>query len=122
MLSCGVLQCHHGVCCHAVSSCGVAVLSCAVLPWLQAIRGRSERRYEHEAWHLQKAGLLNESHDIILKHIAPDAIINGMSQTHCSTPQPHPQLSNSMVVVVFLICGKINGCGTILSCLCDFSV
>ncbi|KAI0224301.1 Nuclear pore complex protein Nup98-Nup96 [Lamellibrachia satsuma] len=42
----------------------------------KAVRGRNERRYEQEAWHLQKAGLLNDSHLIILKHIAPDAIIN----------------------------------------------
>ena len=33
-----------------------------------------------------------------------------------------PLLSTSMVVVVFLFCGKINGCGTIPTCLCDFSV
>ena len=28
---------------------------------------------------------------------------------------PAPQLSTSVVVVVSLVCGKINGCGTILS-------
>ena len=35
---------------------------------------------------------------------------------------PAPQLSTAVVVVVSLVCGKINGCGTILTCLCDFSV
>ena len=37
-------------------------------------------------------------------------------------PTLAPQLSTIMVVVVFLVCGTNNGCGTILNCLCDFSV
>lgn len=42
----------------------------------KALRAKSEGKLHDQAWYLLKAGLWNQSHDIILKHIAPDAIIN----------------------------------------------
>ena len=43
----------------------------------QALKARSVNRFHDEAWHLLKACQWNESHAIILTHIAADAIING---------------------------------------------
>ena len=45
---------------------------------LQATRAKYEGRTHDEAWHLLKAGDWNESHQILLRNVAPDAIINGM--------------------------------------------
>ena len=43
----------------------------------QALRAKYEDRPSDEAWHLMKAGLWNRSHEIVLKHLAADAIIHG---------------------------------------------
>ncbi|CAH1777571.1 unnamed protein product [Owenia fusiformis] len=42
----------------------------------KAQKARSEGRFHDEAWHLLKAGFWNDSHRIILRHIASEAIIN----------------------------------------------
>ncbi len=42
------------------------------------MRAQYEGRPHDEAWHLLKAGRWNESHKILLRHVAPDAVINGM--------------------------------------------
>lgn len=43
----------------------------------QALKARYENKPHDEAWHLLKSCHWNESHKVILKHIASDAIING---------------------------------------------
>ncbi|XP_060070181.1 nuclear pore complex protein Nup98-Nup96-like isoform X2 [Ylistrum balloti] len=42
----------------------------------KAMRARFENRPHEEAWHLLKSGHWNDSHRVVLKHIAADAIIN----------------------------------------------
>ncbi|KAK3588728.1 hypothetical protein CHS0354_019194 [Potamilus streckersoni] len=42
----------------------------------KALRARHEGKPQDEAYHLLKAGLWNQSHMIIIEHIAPDAIIS----------------------------------------------
>ncbi|XP_069129368.1 nuclear pore complex protein Nup98-Nup96-like isoform X2 [Argopecten irradians] len=42
----------------------------------KAMRARFENRPHDEAWHLLKSGHWNDSHRVVLKHIAADAIIN----------------------------------------------
>uniref|UniRef100_A0A646QCP4 Nuclear pore complex protein Nup98-Nup96 n=1 Tax=Hemiscolopendra marginata TaxID=943146 RepID=A0A646QCP4_9MYRI len=42
----------------------------------KALKAHHENNYTQEAWHLLKAGKWNQSHEIILKQIASDAIIN----------------------------------------------
>ena len=49
----------------------------SILSTFQAVRAKYEGRSHDEAWHLLKAGRWNESHQILLRHVAPDAIING---------------------------------------------
>ena len=54
-------------------------------------------------------------HIIVLPRRRPHStrLFSGSKPFH----SPAPQFSTSVVVVVFLVCGKINGCGTT-----DFSV
>ncbi|XP_053400747.1 nuclear pore complex protein Nup98-Nup96-like [Mercenaria mercenaria] len=42
----------------------------------KALRANYESKHKEEAWHLLKAGQWNKSHDVIMRHIAPDAIIH----------------------------------------------
>ena len=42
------------------------------------MRARVENEPHEEAWHLLKANQWNESHQVMLRHLAADAIINGM--------------------------------------------
>lgn len=44
---------------------------------LQALRARYIGEPYDEAWHLLKAKHWDESHKVLLQHIAADAIING---------------------------------------------
>ncbi|XP_041359202.1 nuclear pore complex protein Nup98-Nup96-like [Gigantopelta aegis] len=44
--------------------------------YAKALKARSVNEYHDEAWHLLKACQWNESHAIIVRHIAADAIIN----------------------------------------------
>ena len=46
------------------------------------MRAQYEGRPHDEAWHLLKAGRWNESHKILLRHVAPDSVINGMLDKH----------------------------------------
>lgn len=46
--------------------------------YAKALRAKHEGKTHEEAWHLVKAGHWNASHTVILKNIAPDAIINGI--------------------------------------------
>ncbi|KAL4230158.1 Nuclear pore complex protein Nup98-Nup96 [Mactra antiquata] len=48
-------------------------------PWIhtaKALRANYEGNHKEEAYHLLKAGKWNKSHDVIMKHIASDAIIH----------------------------------------------
>jgi len=45
---------------------------------LQAIRAGAERNCIAEAFHLLKAKKWNQSHSVVMQHVAPDAIVNGM--------------------------------------------
>ena len=48
-----------------------------IFPIMQALRALYEVRHHDRAWHLLKAGHWNDSHSVIIEHLAADAIING---------------------------------------------
>jgi len=48
---------------------------------LQAIRAGAERNRIAEAFHLLKAKKWNQSHSVVMQHIAPDAVVNGMDSS-----------------------------------------
>jgi len=44
---------------------------------LQAIRAGAKRNHIAEAYHLLKAKKYNQSHSVVMQHIASDAVVNG---------------------------------------------
>jgi len=42
------------------------------------VRAGAERNHVAEAYHLLKAKRYNQSHAVVMQHIASDAVVNGM--------------------------------------------
>jgi len=51
---------------------------------LQAICAGAERNHIAEAYHLLKAKKYNQSHTVVIQHIASDAVVNGMDSRCCT--------------------------------------
>lgn len=43
----------------------------------KAVRAGAEHNFKDQAWYLIRAGFWNRAHSVVVKKIAPDAIING---------------------------------------------